>query len=245
MLDVDPHTVSPTLMHTYPPSHSFAETIPQQQQWAYPPNTLSSPTKPSQMFMSNGFNLSSHVSTGPSAQSGYKAPSTMYIDPTFDPTANWEPTDQQPTDYLFDDLLAGSMSSSFPAPLPPVDNPSGFTSSSSSSSALLDPSSQPSNAGEPSSLGTVQQYTSTLTSHDQGSIITSSTATATATARPMSPMSMADSPEATTTRKDPSELSLSARSRLTLTIEEPNPETMADLMGILAKSKAKMKLEVS
>ena len=61
----------------------------------------------------------------------------------------------------------------------------------------------------------------------------------------MSPMTVLDSPFTPETSKDASELSPSARSKLTLTIEEPNPETMADLMNILAKSKAKMKLELS
>ena len=239
MPDVSSHTVSPTFINRYPPSHLFHETGPQQPQWAYPSNTLSASAEPPQIFMSNGVSCTSHVPVGPSTHYGFKDLDPMCIDPTLNARPNWpyQSTDQQSTEYIFNDMLAGSISSS-PAPLPPAHPSSGFASSS----GLLGSYQRPFSAGR-SSLSTIQHHTRTLSSRDQDdSTITS---TAIGTAQTISPMTVLDSQSTSEASRDATELFPSARSKLTLTIEEPNLETMADLMSILAKCDAKAKLEWS
>ena len=243
--DMNLYSINPRQMEADLPSHPFTVSSSQQSQWAYPPNTLFSHTEPSEISPANNFSRKNHVSTGPSMPYGFNGPSPMYIDPTLDPTINWlqRSADQQP-DYLFDDMLAGAMSSSSPAPLLPASSSLSSADPSSNFTLTSDPlgsSQRPSCSDD-----LIQQYYPSppaTSSQDQGDVAITSTNIA--TAQSMSPVTIADSPSTPNAKKDASKFLPTARSKLTITIEEPNPETVADLMGILAKSKAKMKLELS
>ncbi|CAF9907239.1 hypothetical protein IMSHALPRED_005479 [Imshaugia aleurites] len=242
MPDIDYHTTSPTLMHTYASAHPFSDKISQQQpQWPYSHSSSSMPTESTNMFMSNPLDLSTHLPAGSSTQSGTETLDPMHVDSNLDLAPTWphDPTlapDPQSMDFFSNDMLTGTLSSSSSAPLSSTSSYPYPTRPSSSfpSSGSLAPSRRPSKSGK-SSLSTTRPYTATPSRRDQGLSITTDTTT---------PNTMVETSSNAEAIKEASKLSPSS-SKLTLTIDDPNSETVADLMGILAKSKAKMKLEVS
>ena len=183
----------------------------------------------------------------------------MDVDPTLNvlPTWSYHPvpeTDQQDTKYFSDDLLTGPLSSSSFAPLPTaLSCPSSARPSSTvSSSELLNYSNQsiaPEYSGK-DSLGADQSaFSSTASTRGQlpstsGNTIITTTTTITSA----EPPDLHPQVESSTDAEGIQEASKSSSfppSTLTLTIDEPDSETISDVLGILARSKGNMKLEVS
>ena len=253
-------STSPTLMDAYPSASPDPETAPQQQsQWSYIPRNLSLPTESPNMFMPKSLDFPNLVPAQPLTQPSTKSLSPMDVDSThhFLPTWPYQPvpeTDQQDMKYFPDDLPTGPLSSSSFAPLPTASScPSSVRPSSTvSSSELLNYSNQyiaPKSSGN-GSLGANQSaYSSTASTRAQSPSISGNTVITTATT-----ITSAESPNhhsrvAKSTGaegiQEASKISPFSPSTLTLTIDEPDSETISNVMGILARSKGNMKIEVS
>ena len=247
-------------MNAYPSTSPDSETVPQRQsQWSYNPKDLSLSTEPSSMFMPKSLDFPNLVSAQPLPQPSTKSLSPMDVDPTLNllPTWPYHPvsqTDQQDMKYFPDDLLTGPLSSPYFAPPPTASScPSSVRPSSTvSSSELLnyfDQSIAPEYSGK-DSLGASQSAFSSTTS-TRGhlpSISGSTNITTTATMASAEPPNLHSQVETSTGAegfREASQNSSFSPPTLTLTIDDPDSETISNVMGILASSKGNMKLEVS
>ena len=259
MPDVKSQSTSPTLMDAYPSTTPDPVIVPQQQsQWSCPSNDLSLPTESPDMFMPNSLDFSTLVPARPLTQPSTEALNPMHVDPTINlvPTWCYQPTlepDQQDMKYFPDDLLTGNLSSSAFAPLPgALPCPSSARPSSTlSSSGLLNYSNltvAPKDSDK-NSLGANQSsFTSTPSARDQAPSISGHTITTTTTtitsAQPPTLHSQVETSSSAEGIQEASKSSSSSSSTLTLTIDDPNSETINNVMEILARSKGNMKLEV-
>lgn len=263
MPGIKSHSTSPTPVNAYPSTYPDSETLPQQQsQWSYIPKVLSLSTESSSMFMPKSLDFPNFVPAQQLPQPSTKSLSPMDIDPPLDllPTWSYQPvreTDQQDMKYFPDDLLTGPLSSPYFAPfLTASSNPSSVRPSSTvSSSELLNYSNQsvaPEYSGK-DSLGASQSgFSSTASTRGRlpsisGNTIITTTTTTTSAETPDLHSQVETSTRSSSAERiqEASQNSSFSPSTLTLTIDEPDSETISNVMEILARSKGNMKIEVS
>ena len=260
MPDIKFQSTSPTLVDVYPSTSPDSETVPQQQsQWSYVPKDLSLPTEYPSMFMPKPLDFPNFVPAQPLTQPSAKSLSPVDVYPTLNllPTWSYQPTpetDQQDMKYFPDDVLSGSLSSSSFAPLPTASScPSSVCPSSTvSSSELLNYSNQsiaPKYSGKDSLGANQSAFSSTASTRGQLPPIngntTITTTTTTTSAEPPDLHFQVESSTGAEGIQEASKNSSFSPSTLTLTIDEPDSETISNVMGMLARSKGNMKIEVS
>ena len=260
MPDIKSLSTSPTLVNAYPSTSPDSETVAQQQsQWSYIPKDLSLPTESPNMSMPKSLNFPNLVPGHPLNQPSTKSESPMDIDPALNFLPTWSyqtvpETDQQDMKYFPDDLLTGPLSSSSFAPLPTASScPSSVRPSSTvSSPELLNYSNQyvaPKYPGEDSLRAKQTPFSSMASSRGQlpsvsGNTIITTTATI-ASAEPPALHSQVETSTGAEAIQEASKNSSFSPSTLTLTIDDPDSESISNVMGILARSKGNMKIEVS
>ena len=253
-------STSPTLVDAYPSTSPDSETVPQQQsQWSYIPKDLSLPTESPSIYMPKPLDFPNLVPAQPLTQPSTKSLSPMDVDPTFNllPTWSYQPvpeTDQQDMKYYPSDLLTGPLPSSSFAPLATASScASSVRPSSAVSSAELHSYSNQSIAPKyfgKDSLGANQSaFSSAASTRGQSPSISGNTiittTTTIASAEPPNPQTQVASSTDPREIPEASTSSSFSPSTLTLTIDDPDSETVSNVMGILARSKGNMKIEVS
>ena len=253
-------STSPTLLGAYPSTSPDSETVPQQQsQWSYVPRSLSLPTESSNMSIPESLDFPNLVPAQSPNQPSTKPENPMDIDPALNllPTWSYKPvpeTDQQDLRYFPDDLMTGPLSSASFTPLPTASScPSSVCPSSTvSSSELHDYPYQyiaPIYSGKDSSRANQSPFSSTASTRGQLPSISGNTMiTTTTTMTSAEPPDLHSQVETSTSAEGIQEASKNSSfspSTLTLTIDDPDSESISNVMGILARSKGNMKIEVS
>ena len=260
MPDIKSQSTSPTAVNAYLSTSPDSETVPQQQsQWSYISKDLSLSTESSSMFMPKSLDFPNLVPAQPLPQPSTKSLSPMDVDSTLNllPTWPYQPvpeTDQQDMKYFPDDLLTGPLSSPYFAPPPTASScPSSIRPSSRvSSSELLNYSNQniaPEYSGKDFLGASQSAFSSTASTRGQlpsisGNTIITNNNTITSAEPPDLHFQVETSTGAEGIQEASKNCSFSPPT-LTLTIGDPDSETISNVMGILARSKGNMKLEVS